>query len=201
MTSSLHHHNVTAPSATFLQHLPIAKLLVWIQPDIYPSLFSPQLFPHFPPRYFSKRQLNLDKKKNKLQTAGKARALYLMPRVAYYLSTQAPLLGTAMGVVSKRTTVTEAKAPSPVKTQVKASLRQSLEHVAAMEVEHTTVEAQLRAKLEDLEKAHVEATEKLREAHAEEVNKLTGENRKLTNVVAQRRREPQAHQRRRPAQT
>jgi hypothetical protein len=117
----------------------------------------------------------LDNKKNKLMTKGRIRALYLMPRVAHYASTepQKQLLHAAMQVVSERTTITEAKAPSPVKTQVKALYRNSLERVAAMEVEHTDVESQLRAKMEDQEKAHREAMEKLREGYADEVTKLT----------------------------
>lgn len=113
-----------------------------------------------------------------------------MPRVAHYVSTepQKQLLHAAMQVVSERTTITEAKAPSPVKTQVKALYRNSLERVAAMEVEHMNVESQLRAKMEDQEKAHREAMEKLREGYTDEVTKLTSENRKLTNVVNQRKR-------------
>ena len=127
-------------------------------------------------------------------TARRFRGLYLMPRVAHYLSTQPQkqLLHAAMQVVSERTTITEAKAPSPVKTQVKALYRNSLERVAAMEVELTNVESQHRAKMEakmeDLIKAHREAMEKLREGYADEVTKLTSENRKLTNVVNQRKR-------------
>ena len=80
------------------------------------TVTSPHQIHRTPLRYFIQRQLNQDNRKGKLRTAGKARALHLMPRVARYLSAHSTLLATIIDRVTNRTTVNEAKAPSPQKS-------------------------------------------------------------------------------------